>query len=120
MSSSTTVHTGGCHCGRVRFEVATDLAQIISCNCSICTKRGLLLSFVKPEAFKLLAGEDALREYLFNTRRIAHQHCADCGTEPFARGVAPSGHTMIALNVRCLDNIDVSALSLHPFDGKSL
>ena len=57
--------SGGCHCGRVRYAVETDLAQVIACNCSICTKRGLLLTFVPPERFTLQAGEDALTDYQF-------------------------------------------------------
>ena len=114
-----TTHTGGCHCGAVRYEAATDLAQVISCNCSICTKRGLLLSFVPVEKFRLLAGEDQLADYQFNRHVIHHLFCRGCGVESFARGAMPDGTKMVALNVRCLDDVDVGALTLTPFDGRS-
>ncbi|MFC7540646.1 GFA family protein [Siccirubricoccus deserti] len=74
-------HTGGCHCGRVRFAVTADLAQVIACNCSICTKRGLLLAFVPPARFTLEAGEDALTDYQFGRKTIHHLFCAGCGVE---------------------------------------
>jgi hypothetical protein len=79
-------YTGGCHCGMVRFECTADLAVVIACNCSICTKKGLHFTFVAPESFQLRAGEDNLREYLFNKHAICHQLCIDCGVDVFARG----------------------------------
>lgn len=111
---------GGCHCGKVRYEVETDLAQVIQCNCSICSKKGLLLTFTTPDKFKLLSGEDDLRDYQFNKHVIHHLACSNCGVESFARGTAPGGTEMIALNVRCLDDIDVAALKTTPFDGRKL
>jgi hypothetical protein len=113
-------HSGGCHCGRVRYEVETDLAQVMSCNCSICQKRGALLTFVKAPQFKLLAGENALTDYQFNKKIIHHLFCRTCGVGSFARGRAPDGSEMVAVNVRCLDDIDFDALTPMPFDGKSL
>ena len=111
---------GGCHCGKVRYEVETDLGRIMQCNCSICSKKGLLLSFVTPDKFKLVAGQDDLRDYLFNKHVIHHLACTNCGVESFARGTAPGGKEMIALNVRCLDDIDVAALTTTPFNGRAL
>ena len=112
-------YTGGCHCGKVRYEATTDLGQIISCNCSICTKRGLLPSFVKPDQFVLLSGQDDLADYQFGSKTIHHLFCPACGVESFARGTAPDGSEMIAVNVRCLDGVDIGALTLTPFDGRS-
>jgi hypothetical protein len=112
---------GGCHCGKVRFEVATDLAKLIACNCSICSRHGLILTFVPEAQFKLLSGADDLQEYLFNKHAVHHRFCRTCGVEPFARGTPPGARTpMIAVNVRCLDGIDVAALAPTPFDGRSL
>ena len=114
-------HAGGCHCGAVRYEVATDLGQVIACNCSICTKRGLLLTFVKADAFKLTAGsEGTLSDYQFNKKVIHDRFCPACVVESFARGVGPGGAEMVAINVRCLDGVDLHALKLTPFDGKRL
>ncbi len=115
-------HTGGCHCGNVRYEVELDLGSgIVACNCSICAKKGLLLAFAAAEGFKLLSGQDDLRDYRFNRRVIRHVFCGTCGTEPFARGLTPDGSKeMVAINVRCLDGVDIAALTTLPFDGKSL
>ena len=112
-------YTGGCHCGDVRYEVTLALDPVISCNCSICSKRGLLLSFAAPDKFKLVSGGDTLSDYQFNKHVIHHLHCAKCGVESFARGKKPDGQEMVAINVRCLDGVDLSTLKLTPFDGRS-
>lgn len=116
----TKTYSGGCHCGTVRYEATTDLAQVLSCNCSICTKRGLLLTFVQPDRFKLLSGNETLSDYQFASRNIHHLFCSRCGVGSFARGTAPDGSEMVAINVCCLDDLDLSDLTLTPFDGKRL
>jgi hypothetical protein len=114
------VHEGGCHCGRVRFRAQTDLATVVSCNCSHCSKKGFLLTFVPIDRFELLSGEDALTEYRFNTHRIAHLFCGDCGVQAFGRGTDPQGAELAAVNVRCLDGVDLDALEVKPVNGRSL
>ncbi len=111
--------TGGCHCGAVRYEATLALDPVISCNCSICTKRGSLLSFTTPDKFNLLSGGDGLVDYQFNEHVIHHLFCPKCGIESFARGRRPDGQEMIAINVRCLDDVDIGALKTTPFDGRS-
>ena len=81
--------TGGCHCGRVRYEAELSLDGIVACNCSICQKRGSLLAFVPQSQFRLLAGEDALTDYQFNKKVIHHLFCATCGVASFAHGEKP-------------------------------
>ncbi len=117
---ATRTYRGGCHCGQVRYETTTDLAMVVSCNCSICAKRGALWTFVKPEQFALRSGEEDLADYQFNKKVIHHLFCSCCGIESFARGKAPDGSEMVAINVRCLDEVDIAALTLAPFDGKQL
>ncbi len=112
-------YSGGCHCGRVRYEVTTDLQPVIECNCSICSKRGLLLTFVPAHQFKLLSGSELLTDYQFNKKVIHHLFCPTCGIESFATGTGREGQPMVSINVRCLDGVDLSALERTPFDGKS-
>jgi hypothetical protein len=112
-------HSGGCHCGRVRYDVTVPLDRVMSCDCSICQKRGSLLTFVKLDAFNLLSGDDALTEYQFNKKIIHHLFCKICGVGSFARGRSPDGSEMVAVNVRCLDDVDLAGLEIVPFDGKS-
>jgi hypothetical protein len=113
-------YKGGCHCGEVRYETNADLDRTIACNCSICSQRGLVLTFVEPKDFKLLSGERDLADYQFNKKTIHHLFCPGCGVESFARGKKPDGGEMVAVNVRCLDGVDIAALKPQPFDGKSL
>lgn len=111
---------GSCHCGAVKFRVETHLHDVIECNCSYCSKHGHLLTFVGPEDFVLEAGEEALVEYRFNTRTIEHLFCGTCGVGPFGRGSTPDGRRMIAINVRCLDGIELDRIPRKAFDGRSL
>jgi len=114
-----TKHQGGCQCGRVRYAVDVELDNLITCNCSRCGKLGSVLAFAPAAAFELQQGEDALTEYRFNTHKIVHLFCETCGVESFSRGVGPGGAEMAAINVRCLDDVDVFGLEAQQFDGKS-
>ena len=113
-------YTGGCHCCAVRYEVQADLSQVIECNCSICSKKGSLLTFVTRDKFKLVSGEASLKDYQFNHKVIHHLFCTTCGIASFANGVMPDGTRMAAINVRCLDGVDLAAIKPTPFDGRSL
>jgi len=118
--AATKSQTGGCHCGAVRYDANVDLINVISCNCSICIKRGALFSFVPGHEFELKTGADHLADYQFAQKKIHHLFCSKCGVSSFARGVAPDGSEVIAINVRCLDDIDLDDLRPQPFDGKNL
>jgi hypothetical protein len=107
---------GGCHCGRVRFRVTADLDQVTECNCSVCTKKGILHLIVAPEQFELLSGRDDLTTYTFNTGVAKHTFCRHCGMHPFY--VPRSDPDKIDVNVRCIDDIDLAAIRVKPFDGR--
>ena len=118
--SETKTYTGSCHCGHVAYEVDADLGQVISCNCSICRKRGALLAFVPEGNFRLKSGGEALTDYLFNNKIVHHMFCPTCGVGAFARGEMPDGTKIVALNVRCLDGVDLDTLKVQKVDGASL
>ncbi len=115
------MHTleGGCHCGAVRFRVTVgDDAEIIDCNCSICTKKGILHLIVPEERFTLLRGDDALAVYTFNTRVAKHTFCKTCGIHAFYR---PRSHPDAwDVNVRCLDDAAgvLARFPVKKFDGR--
>ncbi len=114
------MHDGGCQCGRVRYQVELDLdAPVISCNCSMCGRSGTLLAFAPGAKFKLQSGEDSLTDYVFNKHVIHHLFCKVCGIKSFARGTAPDGSPTVAINTRCLDDVDLERLNVKKFDGKS-
>src|SRR5687767_8671039 len=110
-------YTGGCHCERVRYEVSVDITQSITCNCSICKKRGSILSFTTADQFRLLKGESETTEYVFNKKVIRHLFCKTCGILSYAKGSMPDGTQMIAINVRCLDNVDADSLQTVAVNG---
>lgn len=110
-------YEGGCHCGRVRFRVTADLGLTSECNCSICTKKGILHLIVPPEDFEVISGRDDLTTYRFNTGIAQHTFCRHCGIHPF---YVPRSHPdKIDVNVRCLDEVDLSTLTPMAFDGKN-
>ncbi len=113
-------YTGGCQCGKVRYEAETDIGEVITCNCSCCRKLGSLLSGIAMPDFKLLSGEDEMTEYQFNYRRIHHPFCKTCGIQSYAYGKGPGGRDMVMLNVRCLDGVDAEQFAVTKFDGASL
>lgn len=114
------LHSGSCHCGKVSFEVEMTLKNALSCNCSICQKRGSLLDFVPETQFKLKSGAGELQEYLWNKKAIHHTFCKTCGILPFAKATGPDGTKMVAINLRCIDGVDLKSLSIQEFDGRSL
>ncbi|QQR79251.1 MAG: GFA family protein [Candidatus Moraniibacteriota bacterium] len=113
-------YQGKCHCGKVAFEVETDLASVLECNCSHCSMKGMLLAFVPGAQFRLLSGVDDLVEYRFNKKTLQHLFCRFCGVQPIAKGKDPTtGAETVAINVRTLTDVDIAKLTLTPFDGKS-
>lgn len=111
-------YEGSCHCGQIRFEVEGDLGQVIECNCSHCSRKGYLLWFVPREQLRLASPESSLATYTFNKHVIRHHFCPTCGCAPFGFGTAPSGTATAAVNVRCLDGVELSALQRIPYDGR--
>lgn len=118
--SETKTWTGGCHCGRVRFEAEMALDGLKICNCSYCQKRGTIMGFVPESAFRLISGEGEQSEYQFNKKKIHHLFCPTCGIASYSFGTVPNGATMMAVNVRCLDDVDVTTLRPEFIDGKRL
>jgi hypothetical protein len=108
---------GGCHCGAVRFRVVIDTDEVTDCNCSICTKKGLLHLIVPAEHFTLLSGAEVLTTYTFNTGMARHMFCSICGIHSFYR---PRSHPEgFDVNVHCLDQDLGSRFRIVPFDGQS-
>jgi len=111
---------GSCHCGKTAFKVdAEPPAEAMTCNCSHCRRKGLLLAFFPDELFTLQRGDDDLKSYFFYKHVIEHRFCTTCGTQPFAVGKGTDGKAMIAVNLRCVPGIDIDALEIHAVDGAS-
>ncbi|HSD16243.1 MAG TPA: GFA family protein [Thermomonas sp.] len=117
IESSLVVHRGGCHCGRVRFEVdATASPDVLDCNCSICGMTGFLHVIVPSSRFRLRSGDNDLVEYRFGTGTARHLFCGHCGIKSF---YVPRSHPDgFSVNARCLDGVDLDALRVIPFDDR--
>ena len=115
--STLVTHYGGCHCGAVRFEVdAPACVEALDCNCSICHMTGFLHLIVPASRFRLVAGDDALADYTFNTGTAKHRFCRRCGIKSFY--VPRSNPDGFDVNVRCIDEGTIESLDVAAFDDR--
>ncbi len=113
-------YKGSCHCGKVAYEVEGQIDKAVSCNCSMCQRKGSLLWFVPYDKFHLLTPDENANTYLFNKHAIKHRFCRSCGMHPYAEGTDPKGNHMAAINIRCLENIELASIPVTEYDGRSL
>jgi hypothetical protein len=113
-------YKGSCHCGDIMFEVDGEIDGALACNCSICLRKGSLLWFVPRDKMTLLSPEEKLSTYTFNKHVILHRFCPTCGIHPYGEGKDPQGNAMAAINIRCLEGIDLDAVPVHHYDGRSV
>ncbi|MCG8393129.1 MAG: GFA family protein [Pseudomonadales bacterium] len=114
-----TTYRGSCHCGSIAFAVQGELESALACNCSICSRKGSLLWFVPRDQLQLDNPDAPLSTYTFNKHVIQHHFCPTCGMHPFGEGKAPDGSAMAAINIRCLEDIDLATVPVELYDGKS-
>jgi hypothetical protein len=114
------LHTGGCHCGAVRFQVEVDLAAgATRCNCSMCTKVAQTSNTVKPGAFQLLSDPAKLGVYEWGGRVLRRYFCKTCGIHCFTRGhLAELGGDFVGVSFNCLDDVDPAQLKIGHWDGR--
>lgn len=120
---STKTYHGSCHCGRVCFEVELDLSQGTGrCNCTFCYKARWWSAMVKPAAFTLLSGEEALTDYQGQNKAGHHFFCKHCGVRPFGKGHVPEiGGDYVGVNLAALDDVSPEELMQGPlryFNGR--
>ncbi|MFO1201156.1 MAG: GFA family protein [Tabrizicola sp.] len=113
-----TLH-GSCHCGALSFDCDVEPERAMTCNCSICRRKGAVLHFVDGPQVRLTAAPDALGSYRFHRHIITHHFCKTCGIAPWSRVDLPDGTSKVALNLRASD-IPFAHLPLTEFDGAAL
>jgi hypothetical protein len=111
------LYQGSCHCGAVAFEVEGEIDGALACNCSMCRRKGSLLWFVARDQMRLHTPEQAAATYTFNKHVIRHRFCATCGIHPYGEGVDPKGNAMAAINLRCIDNVDLDLVPVQHYNG---
>jgi hypothetical protein len=112
-------YTGSCHCGKVAFQAEGSIDSALACNCSMCARRASLLWFVPRASLTLTTPEADAATYRFHHHVIAHRFCPTCGIHVWGEGSDPSGQAMAAINLRCVDGIDLAAVPVHHHDGRS-
>lgn len=112
-------YQASCHCGKVALEFEDQIDEVLSCNYSICQRKGSLLRVLPREQVRLLSPEDAAATYTFNKHAIRHRFCPHCGMHPYSEAADPQGTPMVAINVRCVEGIDPDALVVKHVDGRS-
>lgn len=112
-------YKGSCHCGAVAYQVEGEIKSAMECNCSLCQRKGALLWFVPRDSLKLLTPENASRTYKFNKEVIQHRFCPTCGIHPYAEGTDAKGERMAAVNVRCLEGVDLAAIPVTHMNGRA-
>jgi len=115
-----TTYTGSCHCGAVAFEVDGEIDAALACNCSICARKGSLLWFVPRSSLRLKTPDEAAGSYTFNKHVIRHRYCRTCGIHTHGEAVDAQGHAGAAINLRCIEGLDLDAIPVQRFDGRSL
>ncbi len=111
---------GSCHCGNVAFEVEGTPAGATSCNCSMCQRKGVLMWFVPRDALRLKTPDANASTYTFNKHHIKHRFCPKCGIHPYGEAIDPKGNPMAAVNVRCIEGIDLEKIPVTTFNGRAL
>jgi len=113
-------YRGSCHCGQIAFEAEGEIGELTACNCSICQRKGSLLWFIPRQKLRLLTSPEAMSTYTFNKHAIKHHFCPKCGIHPFGEAIGPNGQEMAAMNVRCLDGIELESLPVKHFNGRAI
>lgn len=113
-------HTASCHCGQLAVEVEGVPERLTECNCSFCARSGALLWFVPQAALRLKSPPGSAATYTFNRGTILHRFCPNCGMHVYGEGKDPAGNAVAAINVRCIDDVDLATLPRDHFDGRSL
>ncbi|HEY6132021.1 MAG TPA: GFA family protein, partial [Halioglobus sp.] len=108
-------YQGSCHCGKIAFEAEGEIENALACNCSICQRKGSLLWFVPRDKLELKTSADDIATYAFNKHLIQHHFCKTCGMHPYAEAKDPSGKPVAAINIRCLDNIELDKIPVQHF-----
>ncbi|HKD68145.1 MAG TPA: GFA family protein [Candidatus Binataceae bacterium] len=115
---------GSCHCGATQFEVTEAPASVTRCTCSLCSKRGALWAYYKPDQFRVTTSREQVGTYQWRTKTVQHHFCLTCGCGTYSEspdwstGKADFDNPRIGVNARLLDDFDIEAVSV--VDGKNM
>jgi len=113
------LYQGSCHCGQIKFQIEGTIEGAMSCNCSICQRKGALMWFVPRAQLQVLTPDENASTYTFNKHVIKHRFCPTCGMHPYGEGSDAKGNPSAAINIRCIENIDLEKIPVTHYDGRS-
>ena len=113
-------YQGSCQCGQVAFDVEGEIDSGLACNCSMCSRRASLLWFVPRDKLVLRTPESAQATYKFNKHVIEHHFCPTCGIHTYGEANDPKGNPVAAVNLRVIEGLDLSTVTVHQYDGRAL
>jgi len=111
-------YRGSCHCGAIQFQIESEITDVYTCDCSLCSKKNALMTTVPEDKFKLLEGYDKLSLYQWNAKIARHFFCSVCGIYPFHRKRSMPDH--YGINARCLEGFDASEIKPRAAEGKGM
>jgi len=113
-------YQASCHCGQNAFTFEGKVGEVLACNCSMCQRRGSLLWFTPRENLELQTPEGNSSTYTFHKHVIQHLFCPNCGIHLYGLGTSPQGTAIAAINMRCVEGLDLDAIPVKHFDGRSI
>jgi len=111
------LYRGSCHCGAVQFTARTRIEAPFMCNCSRCRRLNMVMTSVPAADFSLVSGGEMLKTYRFNSHKIAHQFCIQCGVQSFSSGTDQKGNALYVINVHCLEDAPYDKDAITQFNG---
>lgn len=108
--------TVSCHCGHIRLEVDAELAEVVECNCSICRRSGFLHWYVEPHQVKYLTPMHGVSTYWWRSATGGQHFCPNCGIAVVR--TSTEYPPPIAINARCIEDLDLATLTIRRFDGR--
>ena len=108
-----------CHCKIIKIEIVLPEKPIFAkCNCSICIRKGAIMTMISKENFKILEGETSLKKYQFHTKIANHYFCSICGI--YTHHNPRRDPKLFGVNVGCFEKLDETLIKeIKILDGKN-
>jgi hypothetical protein len=108
-----------CHCGAVKLQVPTAPEEVVSCNCSLCSRSAWLGAYYNPAVVNLITPRESIDTYIWGDRTIQICRCKTCGFTTHWESIDPQQTDRMGINARMMNDIDLDSIPVRYFDGAS-
>ena len=108
-----------CHCGAVKLEVPSAPENVASCNCSICSKIGVLWSYYSPKEVQITTPRENIDTYIWGDKMLQFCRCKTCGCTTHWESILDEEYDRMGVNARMMSGIDLENIPLRKIDGAS-